>query len=408
MTMLQFDIVIVGNSAAGLQAIRTIRRHNRTVRVALVDREACPAYSRVLTPYFIGGKTPRENLYIVDLPFYDGMGVTTFFGKSAVSLDPERRELGLSDGTTLRFGSLLLAMGSEARPFKTGSRRISTLRHMADAEKLASLLQPARSVTALGAGLVSVPVLSHLSRDVERHLIVASGRIFSRLLDAESAALLEEHFGTAGVTLHKHDEIAEVREGERLQLTLASGGTLATDALVVGKGVIPNTRLAAGAGLAVKDGILIDARCRTSIPNVYAAGDAAEGKDFVTGETTVQGNWITAVEQGEVAACNMLGLEHVYEGSMKNNITEVFGLEVAAIGFCSDEAPRSIVHGSPAAGRFRKVFLDERDRVIGAVVVGETNDSGLYYQMVRARLPFPGKRALQGENRYAGFMRQIA
>lgn len=408
MTMSQFDVVIVGNSAAGLQAIRTIRRHSRTVSVALVDREPCPAYSRVLTPYFVGGKTPRDNLYIVDLPFYDEMGVTTFFGKSAVSIDPERRELGLSDGTALRFGSLLLAMGSEARPFKTVSRRISTLRHMADAEKLASLLQPAKSVTALGAGLVSVPILSHLSRDVERHLIVASGRIFSRLLDAESAALLEEHFEASGVILHKRDDIAEVLEGERLQISLASGGTLQTDALVVGKGVVPNTRLAAGAGLAVKDGILVDERCRTSVPNVYAAGDAAEGRDFVTGETTVQGNWITAVEQGEVAACNMLGMNHVYEGSMKNNITEVFGLEVAAIGFCSDEASRTVVHGSRGAGRFRKVFLDERGRVIGAVVIGETNDSGLYYHMVRSRLPFPGRGALQGESRYTAFMRQIA
>ncbi|MCM0080555.1 FAD-dependent oxidoreductase [Geomonas sp. Red32] len=406
--MPHFDIVIIGNSAAGLQAIRTIRRHCRRTTIALIDREDSPAYSRVLTPYFIGGKTGRDNLFIVDGSFYREMGVATFFGQAAAALDPERGEVRLDNGETLHFGSLLLALGSEARPFSPGLKRVSTLRHMADADKLEGLLKPAACVTALGAGLVSVPVLSHLSPDVERHLIVSSGRIFSRLLDAESAAILEEHFTAAGVHLHKRNDIVEVSEGDRLHLTLASGEKLATDALVVGKGVIPNTTLARQAGLIVKDGIVVDEHCRTSYPAIYAAGDAAEGKDFVTGETTVQGNWITAVEQGEVAALNMLGLDRLYEGSMKNNITEVFGIDVAVVGYCSDDAPRTVTHGSGASRRFRKLFLNEKDRIIGAVVIGETNDSGLYYQMVRARSPFPGKQLLHGDNRYGAFMLQIA
>ncbi|QWV92348.1 FAD-dependent oxidoreductase [Geomonas oryzisoli] len=406
--MQQFDIVIVGNSAAGLQAVRTIRRHSSRVSVALVDREACPAYSRVLTPYFIGGKTARQNLFIADDAFYRDMGVTTLFGQAALSVDPDRRELRLADGSSLGFNALLLALGSEARPFKPGSERVSTLRHLADADRLAALLQPARCVTALGAGLVSVPVLSHLSPEVERHLVVGSDRIFSRLLDAESAAVLEEHFQASGVTLHKREEISEVLEGERLRLSLASGKNLDTDALLVGKGVLPNTLLAREAGLAVSDGILVDDCCRTSCPAIFAAGDAAQGRDYVTGETTVQGNWITAVEQGEVAARNMLGLNQLYEGSMKNNITEVFGLDVAAIGCCSDAVGRTVVHGSLASRRYRKIFLDEKERVVGAVLIGETNDSGVYYQMVRARLPFPGRRLMQGDAGYAAFTRRIA
>ncbi|WP_224981332.1 NAD(P)/FAD-dependent oxidoreductase [Geomonas agri] len=406
--MQQFDIVIVGNSAAGLQAVRTIRRHSSRVSVALVDREACPAYSRVLTPYFIGGKTGRENLFIVDETFYRDMGVTTLFGQAALSLDADRRELRLAGGSVLGFGALLLALGSEARQFQPGLERVSTLRHLADADRLAALLQRARCVTALGAGLVSVPVLSHLPPEVERHLVVGSDRIFSRLLDAESAAVLEEHFQAAGVVLHKREDITGVREGERLRLSLASGKSLDSDVLLVGKGVLPNTLLAREAGLAVADGILVDDCCRTSCPAIYAAGDAAQGRDYVTGATTVQGNWITAVEQGEVAARNMLGLQQCYEGSMKNNITEVFGLDVAAIGYCSDDAPRTVVHGSLASRRYRKLFLDGKERVIGAVLIGETNDSGVYYHMVRTRLSFPGRRLVQGDAGYGAFTRQIA
>ena len=403
-----FDIVIIGNSAAGLQAIRTLRRHSRTVSVALIDLEDCPAYSRVLTPYFVGGKTEKSNLFIVDRAFYADMGVTPLLGQAAVGIDPERHQVQLADGSTVRFGKLLIAAGGEARSFAGATPRVCTLRHMADAEKLGTLLASARSVTALGAGLVSVPVLSHLPLGVERHLVVGSGRVFSRVVDAESAALLEEHFLEAGVVLHKRDDITKVTAGERLELTLASGGRITSDVLVVGKGVTANMGLAREAGLPVGDGILINEYCRTGHPDIYAAGDAAEGKDFVTGQKTVQGNWMTAVEQGENAAQNMLGLTSVYAGSMKNNITEVFGLDVAVIGYCLDDAPRTVSAGNRFTKRFRKVFLDEQDRLIGASLIGETNDSGVYYQMVRGRMSFPGARMLQGENRHAGIMQQNA
>jgi len=404
----RFDIVIIGNSAAGLQAIRTLRRHSSTVSIALIDLEDCPAYSRVLTPYYVGGKTEKSNLFIVDRAFYKEMGVTPLLGQAAVGIDPERHQVRLADDSAVRFGKLLIAAGGEARSFAGATRRVCTLRHMADAEKLGTLLASARSVTALGAGLVSVPVLSHLPPGVERHLVVGSDRVFSRVVDAESAALLEEHFLGAGVVLHKRDDITKVTAGERLELTLASGGRITSDVLVVGKGVTANTGLAREAGLPVGDGILIDEYCRTGHPDVYAAGDVAEGKDFVTGQKTVQGNWMTAVEQGENAAQNMLGLSSVYAGSMKNNITEVFGLDVAVIGYCQDDAPRTVSAGNRFTKRFRKVFLDEQGRLIGASLIGETNDSGVYYQMVRGRMSFPGSRMLQGENRHAGIMQQNA
>jgi NAD(P)H-nitrite reductase large subunit len=405
--MQRFDIVIIGNSAAGLQAIRTLRRHSRQVSVALIDLEDCPAYSRVLTPYYVGGKTAKGNLYIVDHGFYAAMGVTPLLGQAAVAVDPERHQVRLADGTSLVFGKLLVAAGGEARSFTGATKRVCTLRHMADADKLGPLLGSARSVTALGAGLVSVPVLSHLPPGVERHLVVGSGRVFSRVVDAESAALLEEHFLQAGVLLHLNDDITRVEEGERLEITLASGGRISSDVLVVGKGVTANTALAQDAGLAVGEGILIDDYCRTGHPDVYAAGDAAQGKDFVTGQRTVQGNWMTAVEQGENAALNMLGFSCAYQGSLKNNITEVFGLDVAVIGYCQDDAPRTVSAGNRFTKRFRKVFLDEQGRMIGASLIGETNDAGVYFQMVRGRFPCPDARILHGENRHAGIMQQF-
>jgi len=171
--------------------------------------------------------------------------------------------------------------------------------------------------------------------------------------------------------------------------------------LIIGKGVTPNTQLAVSAGLDVANGVLVDRYGKSSHADIFAAGDAAEGVDFISGETTIQGNWMTAVEQGENAALNMLGLECRYQDSLKNNITEIFYIDVAAIGYCQDDVSNSRYSWNPGTGRFRKVFLDEKDRVVGVTMIGETNDSGLYYRLITTRSVFPGKKILEGTATYA-------
>jgi len=402
-----FDYVIVGNSAAGLQALQTFRKHSTDTSIAIIDREDCPAYSRVLTPYFVGGKTERDNLFIVDRDFYNQTGITTLFGRTVVALDADGRQLELDDGSRITFGKLLLATGAEARQLKVASSRSSVLRHMSDAEQLVELMQDAKSITAIGAGLVSLPLLSHAPASAEKHLVVGSDRILSRMVDAEASAILEDFFAEKGLQLHKQNDIVSIEEGDRLKLQLASGDCLTSDMLIVGKGVAPNSELARAAGLKVDYGVLVDDFCRTSHADIYAAGDAAEGKDFITGEPIIQGNWMTAVEQGENAALNMLGMTCAYAGSLKNNITEIFGVDVAAIGECLDDSLDSVSTYDQSTGRFRKVFLDEQ-QVIGAILIGETNDAGLYYQWIRTRSKFPGKHVLSGSNTFASFQQRMA
>ncbi len=152
------------------------------------------------------------------------------------------------------------------------------------------------------------------------------------MVDAETSEILEKRFADKGLQLHKQNDIVAIEEGDRLQLQLASGDCLVSDLLIIGKGVEPNCALARAAGLRVDYGVLIDDYCCTSHPDIYAAGDAAEGKDFVTGKPTIQGNWMTAVEQGENAGLNMLGNDCAYAGSSINTMTEIVGVGVDAIG----------------------------------------------------------------------------
>jgi NAD(P)H-nitrite reductase large subunit len=403
-----YDFVIIGNSAAGLQALQTLRRHDRQSSIALIDRENRPAYSRVLTPYYIGGHIPQERLDIVVMGFYEALGITMLFGQPVVELDADRHELRLGDGRVVRYGKLLLATGAEARTLAFCTPRVCVLRHMADAERLAELYQGVKVITAIGAGLVSLPLLSHAPAAAEKHLIVGSDRIFSRVVDPETSALLEELLIAQGLHIHKQNDIRDLAGDDRLTIDLACGKQLHSDLLIIGKGVAPNVQLAAVAGLDLADGIIIDEYGRSTHPDIFAAGDAAEGRDYVSGLHVIQGNWMTAVEQGENAALNMLGRNCRYPGSLKNNITEIFGIDVAAIGYCHDDVNAVVTSWNPLTGRFRKVFLDERELVVGAVLVGETNDAGLYYHLITTRSRFPGRAFLTGTAGYAATQMRLA
>ena len=398
----KYDILILGNSAAGLSAAVKARKFDKNKSICIVDREEYPAYSRVMTPYFSGHKIPKEGLFIVDEGFYNENNITTELGKSVVEIIPEKKEVLLDDGEVLGYDKLLIGIGAEATEISVKSPKTSVLRHMSDAEFLHNAFEKAKSVTGIGAGLVTLPVLSHLKDEVEKNLIIGSGRIFSRVVNEEAALIIEEELFKKGVKIFKRDDIADYSEEDKLELSLKSGKKIITDVLVVGKGVTPNTDIAKSAGIKVNDGIIINEKCQTSIEDIYAAGDVAEGKDFVTGEMLIQGNWMTAVEQGEIAAMNMLGINVEYEGSIKNNITEIFGIDVAVVGYYYDDAPFTEIHYNKFTGIYRKVFMNEKRQVIGATLLRETNTAGLFYEMIKTREIFPENFWSSGNNSYAG------
>ncbi len=392
--MKNYEIIVVGNSAAGVSALKTIRTLNKNISVALVERDTIPAYSRVLTPYYIGGETPRENLFLTTMNFYRENNIEAYFGESLIEINPDKHTITTSGGLTLQFGKLLIATGAEAKKPSIEHKRVLTLRHIEDADKIKSTLKDARTIVGFGGGLVTIPTMSHFSGEIEKHIVISSGRVFSRIVDSEASSVLEAYFSSAGIRVHKRDNIVAVKDEQpnRIKILLESGKQITSDGLLIGKGVNPNISPAKASGIETNWGIVINERCMTSAYNIFAAGDVAEGRDLISGEYTVQGNWITAVEQGIVAAKNMMGINVMYEGSIKNNTTEVFGIDVAVVGYNKDDAPKAVSFSRTERHYYRKVFLDEKDRIIGATLIGETNDAGIYYGMVARRERFSNLR----------------
>jgi NAD(P)H-nitrite reductase large subunit len=250
-------------------------------------------------------------------------------------------------------------------------------------------------VAVLGAGLVSLQTASAVARPgLSVTCAVGSRQILSQNIDAECAKIVQEHvereghieflFGRGVAGVERRDD----RSGERFLLSLSSGEELDADMVVVGKGVTPNLDFVDRDRIAVDRGILVDEHLRTTTPNVFAAGDVAQGRNRITGDLELVANWIDACEQGRVAGLNMAGREVAYPGSVPENVTTLFGLPVASIGLArpGDEcaAVTEVVGPTRRAGAYRKVITRD-DVPVGAIVLGDIRDVGvLRNRIVRA------------------------
>ncbi len=375
---------IIGNSAAGLAAIRAIRKSGDWRPIVLVSAEKCNAYSPVLTTYYIGDQIKKSQMFLADERFYRKYQVQTFFGCRVEQVDPENRQIHLDNRKQLDFDTLLIASGASARHLANVdpgvSRCVSTLRTIADAEKIKVLCGKAKKIVAIGAGLVSLQTIKAILdkvRDIT--LVVGSDQVLSQQMDRESAFIIQEKLIGQGVKILFGREISHVCEKRgRVQVVTSYGEALPADLVIVGKGVRPNAQMVRNTSIRTNTGIVVDDRMRTNVEDVYAAGDVAEGKNEISGEMEVIATWANAWAQGEIAGLNMAGRPASRQGQFRENVTTISGVVVASIGESKPAYGKyqELRHADFKRSRMRKLYLDGT-RIVGALLVGEADDAGV-------------------------------
>ena len=386
--MSQRRIVIVGNSAASLAALEAVRRVDTASPVTLVADEAIPAYSRVLLPYLVSGE--RLDLSLRPADYAERMGVRMLLGRRAVGIAADALEL--DDGTRLPFDRLLVATGSRgAVPDVEGiaTPGVSALKRMADALRIREELPGVRNAVILGGGLICLLTVHALLKvGVSVTIAVSSDRLLTRMLDEEAARLLQGRLAEAGVRILTHTDAARIvgSNGRVRSVVTAAGEALPADLVILAKGIRPDIDLARAGGLATGRGVLVDEFLRTSRPDVFAAGDCAEAPDMlVPGKTTIPGTWFEAVAQGELAGANMLDLARPSPGAFKMNVMEILGIAVASMGLIQAPESDGRVVVRARGGNYRKLVL-ARDRIVGAVLVGDVSEAGPLAMLVRRGL----------------------
>jgi 3-phenylpropionate/trans-cinnamate dioxygenase ferredoxin reductase component len=304
--------VIVGAGLAGAKAAETLRTEGFEGPVVLLSDEDEAPYERPpLSKGYLLGKDARDSAAVHPLAWYDEHGIDLRLHCPVTALDPAGHEVELAGGERLRYAKLLLTTGSVVRPLDVpGGDRVRTLRKLPDADDLKQALAGGGRVVVVGAGWIGLEVTAaarEYGADVT--LIEAAPQPLSRVLGDELGAVFADLHRAHGVDVRLNSGVREIGADG---VTLPDGTVLPADLVVVGVGIRPDTRLAAEAGLAVDDGILVDQALRTSDPDIYAAGDVANVQTPQFGRVRVE-HWANALNGGPAAAKSMLGQDVVYD-----------------------------------------------------------------------------------------------
>ncbi len=386
--------VIAGNSAAGVAAVETLRRlGGRQNHITVVTDEPGETYSRCMLPDLLAGKKTEYSIRLRPPDFYRKLGVELLGGVAAVALQPGEKKLLLQDGRELAYDRLLVATG--ARPVLpevpgAEARGVFTLRTLTDARLIASLAPRVSRAVIAGGGLVGLKTAYALKTAGLDGVtvVVTSPRLLIRQLDEEAAALVERELRSAGINFIYNARIKAFVTGSGGDLAgveLEDGRELPAGLAVVAKGVRPNDTLVGEAGGETGKGIVVDRYLRTTLENVYAAGDCIQVTDRVTAQKVSSALWTLAFEQGRYAAANMLGLARPYPAPLTRLNSARFGtVDVISVGRL--EGPEVMARYDPLRFTYRRLVFDG-ERLAGFILAGKVDGAGVYTALVKSGRP---------------------
>jgi NAD(P)H-nitrite reductase large subunit len=215
-------------------------------------------------------------------------------------------------------------------------------------------------------------------------LVVKSDRVLSQTLDSTGSQFIEKRLLDRGVRVMKGRDVHHVEKDGTVVLDTAE--MLRTDFIFAGKGVRPNTDYLEGSGIRAAKGVFVNRYLETNIEGIYAAGDVAQATDFFSGDKVNYGLWPSALEQGEVAGKNMSGAKVEYQGNLRMNVSNIFGVSLASVGdLGSERVKETWITMDTREQVYRKLCLNEERVLIGAVLINRMNDVGVIQGIIRAR-----------------------
>ncbi len=364
--------VIVGASLAGAKAAETLREEGFDGRVVLVGSEDERPYERPpLSKDYLRGEVDREKVYVHDENFYAEHDIELRLGRTALSLDTANAQVELDDGEQLSYDRLLLATGAEPRRLSVPGADLDGvfyLRSVRDSDALRQRLDRGGAVLVVGAGWIGAEVAaSARQRGLDVTVVEPASVPLERVLGKEIGAVYRDIHTDQGVRMLMGTGV-EACEGDGVveRVRTSDGQDIDCDFVVVGVGVQPRTTLAAQAGMAVDNGVLVDEHLQTSVPGVFAAGDVANSDHPFYGERIRVEHWANALNQGPVAARNMAGHNVAYD-RLPYFFSDQYDVGMEYTGFAR-AWDRVVFRGDPATREFVAFWLVE-DRVVAGMNV---------------------------------------
>ena len=393
-------VVIVGGVAGGATAAARIRRLNEQAEIVVFERSGYISYANCGLPYYIGGviEDPEELTLQTPESFFSRFRVTMKVRHEVTAIHPERKAVSVKNLETGElfeesYDKLLLSPGAkptQPRLPGLGSEKIFTLRTVEDTFRIKEYIQEKQPKSAVlaGGGFISLELAENLRELGMDVTIVQRPKQLMNPFDADMAAFIHSEVRKRGVKLALGHSVEGFEEKELgVDVLLKDEAPLRADMVVLAIGVSPDTGLAKDAGLelGIKGSILVNDRMETSVPDIYAVGDAVQVKHFVTGQDALIALAGPANKQGRIAADNICGGDSRYSGSQGSSVVKVFDLTAAATGVNETNAGKAglsvdsvVLSPMSHAGYYpggkvmtmKVVFEKETYRLLGAQIVG--------------------------------------
>lgn len=382
------SILIVGGGQAAGQAAASLRQAGcDDVIVILADEPHIPYQRPPLSKQFLAGECGLERVYLRPADFYRAKNIDMRLGARVEGLDINSKRVTCANGETIGYDKLLLATGARARRLAVpgaGLPGVHYLRTIGDADALQPHLAPGRRLAVVGGGYIGLEVAAvAVSLGAQVTVLEMEARVLQRVATAEMSAFYASLHAGKGVAIRTGARATAFAGETRLEAVVCADGTrVAADVAVVGVGVAPNVELAAAAGLACDDGIVVDEYARTDAPDVYAAGDCTNHPNAVLGRRLRLESVPNAMEQARVAAANLAAAEGDARpyAAVPWFWSDQYDLKLQMVGFSAD-GERSVTRGDPTSVRFATFHL-RGDELIAADAVNSPREFMAARQLV--------------------------
>ncbi|MBI1238241.1 MAG: NAD(P)-binding protein [Alphaproteobacteria bacterium] len=360
--------VIIGAGQAGAQAAQSLRTEGFKGPIVMIGDEAYPPYQRPpLSKKFLAGELEEERLFLRPQAFYDEAKITLRLNTRATAIDREAHTVSLEGGEKLTYAKLLIATGTRVRRLTCpGShlKGICDLRNIDDVRRIQPEFTPGKRMVIVGGGYIGLEVAAvAVKRGLKVTVLEMADRVMARAVSETLSRYYEDFHRKAGVDLRLGEPVAAVEGDDHVRAVATASGPIPADLVLVGIGVIPNVELAAEAGLACDNGILVDEHARTADPDVFAAGDCTNHPCAIAGRRLRLESVQNAIEQAKAAAAGMAGKPRVY-AEVPWFWSDQYELKMQIAGL-AEPGDTQILRGDPASGKFAVFYL--RGGVVAAV-----------------------------------------
>ncbi len=389
------EYVIVGNSAAAVGSIESIRRIDQNSNLTVVSNEPEHVYSRPLIAHYLAGDVEEDRMPYRPEDFYNKHRVKLMLERTVTEVDSLAEQVCLEDGSKLNYDRLLLTTGSRVNvPPIAGCddyEGVGIFQTYEDVRQILERLKKGNRAVVIGAGLIGLRAAYGLQEaGAEVTLIELLPRIASRVLDQKGSEMVKKSLEEGGINVITSCAVQEITGNKTAGVTgvtLKNGEKIACNIVIIATGVAPNTTLAENTLIEINMGIVVNPYFQTSFSNIFAAGDVAETHDIPRQSSMVNANWPNAYEQGRYAGLCMAGDMKRYPGSVGMNSVSFFNMPVISMGLFDPESEG--LKGTETKERISEknnlyqklVFKD--NRLKGAILIGDISYAGAINDLIR-------------------------